>query len=262
MNIRLLASEAPHTPNRARFYSPAGDRAFFSAMALAVTCTILLGFSRTYLLARAPGIQPLPAVIQVHAALFTAWLGLYITQTQLIVHGQPQSHRRLGITGALLAAVMLVVGIDTAVVAANHGYRGLPGQQFPDSHAFMLVSLRDILVFSTLLAFGLCWRKDAATHKRLMQTAVVGGLLPPGAARLPVVNSVPPLIGLVMLLFLVAGPIYDLTRYRRVHPAYIWGGLLSGLTLVPLLQPIAMTATWHRTAAWIIATENHVTTRT
>ncbi len=162
-------------------------------------------------------------------------------------------HRRLGILGAALAAAMLVVGVYTAIQAATLGYRGVPGQEFPDSAGFLLVPLRDITVFSALVAVGLLNRRNPATHKRAMLTAVLGGLLPPGAARLPFVGSFPPSIGVILLLFFLAGPLYDFLHFRRVHHVYVWGGLMSILTIPPILASIATGHAWHIVAHWLMS---------
>jgi hypothetical protein len=82
-------------------------------------------------------------------------------------------------------------------------------------------------------------------------TAVTGGLLPPGAARLGLLVGAPQAIAGVILLFLLSGPVYDWLRYRRVYAVYVWGGLLAILTLPPELGPIAGTHAWRDVAAWL-----------
>ena len=44
-------------------------------------------------------------------------------------------------------------------------------------------------------------------------------------------------------LFVAAGPVYDLATRRRVHPAYVWGGLLIVVSQ-PLRLAIAQTGAW------------------
>ena len=240
---------APRTTIR----SLRSDRAFFSTMAIITACTIIAGFSRTYYLKALTGAPSLPLFVHVHAAIFTSWLVLLVVQTTLVARGRSDIHRRLGVAGAVLAALMISVGTVTAVTGARLGYRGIPGQEFPDAEGFMLVPLRDILVFATLIGAGLLARHNAPAHKRLMLTAAIGGLLPPAAARLPLVSSIPPLTGAVLLLLLLAGPLYDFVYHRRVHPVYVWGGLLSILTLPPVLAPIALGRAWHSIAHWLIS---------
>jgi hypothetical protein len=221
-------------------------------MSIEAACTIVVGFSRTYFLKEFTGSHPLPLFVHVHAAIFTSWLLLFVAQTALVARGRLDLHRRLGVAGAVLAATMLIVGVGTAIASAKIGYRGIPGQEFPNAEGFLLVSLRDIAVFSTFVGLGLWRRASPPVHKRLMLVAVLGGLVPPGVARLPLVSSFPPAIGLVLLLFQLAGPVYDFARYRRVHPVYVWGGLFSMLTIPPILEPIAMGHAWQAAARFLV----------
>lgn len=43
----------------------------------------------------------------------------------------------------------------------------------------------------------------------------------------------PQVIGGIILLFVLSGPVYDWVRYRRVYAVYVWGGILTMLTLPP-----------------------------
>jgi hypothetical protein len=46
------------------------------------------------------------------------------------------------------------------------------------------------------------------------------------------------------LAFLLAGPVYDLVTRRRVHPAYLWGGLLAMAAIPPVVAQLSATAAW------------------
>jgi uncharacterized membrane protein YozB (DUF420 family) len=221
-------------------------------MAVLLAGTIIAGFARSYFLKTLTGAPPLPFFVHVHAAIFTSWLALFVVQTSLARRGRIDLHRRLGIAGAVLAGTMLVAGIATAILGARHGYNGGPLQFFPDRESFLLVPVRDISIFTALIAFGLYNRHKPEIHKRSMLTAVIGGLLPPGAARLGVMSGFPQLIAAMILLFVLSGPVYDWLRYRRVYAVYVWGGLLTILTLPPGLAPIAGSHIWREVAAWLI----------
>jgi hypothetical protein len=237
--------------NRAKGGLPT-DHAFFSTLSVLLACTIIAGFSRSYYLKTLTGAPPLPFFVHLHAAVFTSWLVLFVVQTSLVRHGRTDLHRRLGAAGAFLAANLLLVGLATAVLGARDGYNGGPVQFFPDPESFLVVPLRDILIFATLVSVSLYNRHKPEIHKRSMLTAVIGGLLPPGAARLGITIGYPQVIGGIILLFLLSGPVYDWVRYRRVYAVYVWGGLLTMLTLPPELGPIAGTQVWHDIAAWLI----------
>src|SRR5438128_8900141 len=92
------------------------DRAFYSGMAIWMTLTAFIGFSRTYYLssvfhtnATISG-KPFSPIVHVHAILFSAWLVLLITQTTLVATHRIALHRKLGIFGGLLAVAMISVG--------------------------------------------------------------------------------------------------------------------------------------------------------
>jgi hypothetical protein len=85
-----------------------------------------------------------------------------------------------------------------------------------------------------------------------MLMATVGGLLGPGVSRLPFASGRPPVIGVLALAFLLAGPVYDLVTRRRVHQAYLWGGLLAVATLPPVVAQLSASAVWHRVASWLL----------
>jgi hypothetical protein len=229
------------------------DHVFFSAMAILSAGTIIVGFSRPYYFRAFTGTPPFPFFIHAHAIIFTAWLALFVTQTALVAGGHVDVHRRLGIAGAVLAALMLIAGVVTAVLAVRSGYLGIPGQEARDPQTFLIVPLRDIAVFSTFAALGLYFRRNAQRHKRLMLLAVVAGLMPAGVARLPGINRYPPAIGVILLLFLLACPVYDFARYRRAYPAYLCGAVLAFLLLPPVLQPFAVAShSWTTFANWVV----------
>jgi hypothetical protein len=56
-----------------------------------------------------------PLIVHFHAVAFVGWLTLFTVQVALIRNGRPDLHRRLGMAGAGLAAVMVVLGPATAL---------------------------------------------------------------------------------------------------------------------------------------------------
>ncbi len=222
-------------------------------MSFLAAAVVITGFARTYapkVLMGAPG--AVPAIVHVHAAIFACWLVLFVAQTALVMRGRIDLHRRLGVAGVFLAALMLTVGVATAITVARLDHRGIPGVEFPDAEGFLLLNLGATLVFSTLVAAGWHFRRNAQAHKRLMLMATVGGLMPPGIARLPLVSGHTPAIGGLILAFLLAGPFYDLVTRRRLHVAYIWSLLLALAFIPPIVGPVSATGTWHRMAAWLM----------
>jgi hypothetical protein len=85
-----------------------------------------------------------------------------------------------------------------------------------------------------------------------MLMATASGLVGPGVSRLPFVSGKTPLIGLIMMPFLLAGPVYDLVTRRRVHQAYLWSVPLALAAIPPVIALLAATGMWHRIASIVL----------
>jgi hypothetical protein len=234
------------------FQTLPGDHRFFSLMAIVTAATIAAGFFNTYVPKVLTGAPALPPIIHVHAAVFASWLILFVAQTTLVLTGRTAVHRRLGIAGVALAALMVIVGTATSLTVARLGHRGIPGVEFPNAAGFLLLNLAVVIVFGTLVGAGWWWRRNNQAHKRLMLMATVGALVGPGVSRLPFASGKPPVIGALAFAFLLAGPVYDLVTRRRVHPAYLWGGLLAIGAIPPVVAQLSATAAWQSIASWLL----------
>ena len=234
------------------FQTAAADHRFFTGMSIVVAVLVVLGFSQTYpAKAFAPGIG-LPPVIHLHALLFCSWLLLFIAQAVLALKGRLDLHRKLGTVGVVAAALMMVLGVAAALAAARLGHRGIPGVEFPDAAGFLLLNVGSVAVFSILVATAWLFRHRPQIHKRLMLTALVGGLAPPGLARLPLVAGHTPAIAGVALALLLAGPVYDLVTRRRLHPAYVFGVVVALASIPPVAAQISASDQWHRVTEWLL----------
>ena len=235
-----------------RFQAHPADHRFFATMAVLTAATIAAGFASTYGPKLVTGTPVVPPVIHLHAAVFTIWLAVFVAQTLLVMTGRTALHRRIGPAGVAFAGLMLVVGLAAAITAGRAGHRGIPGLEFPDAEGFLLLNVAAILIFSVLVAAGWFYRRDAQAHKRLMLTAMVGGLVGPGVSRLPFASGHTPVIAALVMAFLFAGPAYDLITRRRVHPAYIWGVMLALTTIPPVVEALSATAAWRGIAALML----------
>jgi hypothetical protein len=235
------------------------ERVFFLCMAVAAMTTVFLGFAPTYYLRSfthvthyptgVPVSGSLPLLLHVHAVVFSAWILLLTVQSSLVAAGRADIHRRLGIAGAILIPIMIVLGCLTAIRGGRDGWN--PGGPYHDSLAFMVVGLADIAVFSTFAASGLYFRSRPDTHKRLMVLATVGGLMWPAITRMPYVAGHAPLMfGLLAALVMVPA-IRDRLVLGRVHPVSLGGGVAI-LIAMPLRVLIGRTELWHQFASWLI----------
>ncbi|HYT67278.1 MAG TPA: hypothetical protein VEL51_12710 [Vicinamibacterales bacterium] len=230
------------------------DRAFYSSMAILMALIVMAGFAPTYYLRGyfgAPktfsGATSLTPLMQLHGALFTGWLILFIVQTSLVAARRVAVHRRLGLGGVALAAVMIVVGLRTAIAGAARG--GAPAGI--DPLAFLAIPVFDMIMFAGFVTAAVLRRRDKEAHKRLMLLAYVS-IITAGVARLPgVLPYGPPVFFGLSFLFVLAGVCYDLLTRGRVHRVYIWGGALLALS-VPLRLAISGTTAWHAIAAFLV----------
>jgi uncharacterized membrane protein YozB (DUF420 family) len=225
------------------------EHRFFSIMAIASAAVVLLGFGSKYPHTLASS-EPVPWILHVHAAVFTSWLLLFVAQTTLVRKERIDLHRRLGVAGAVLAVMMLVLGVQTALVFTRLGHAGIPGLPLPDPGTFLLINLFAVGIFAILCAAGLYFRRRAPLHKRLMLLSTIS-LMPPGIARLPVIGGHIPAVAGLTLAFVLAGPIYDLVTKRGLHRAYVLGGLLILVPAPPVLVKLAATPAWHKIADWL-----------
>ena len=221
------------------------DRRFYLTMATASAALIFSGFARSYYLsAHFPASPKLSLLVHVHGAVFTAWVLYFIVQTALIAIRKPALHRSLGIFGAILGCAMIVLGLTVAFTAMrlNHGTPFIPPE------TTFLVGLIDIFSFALFFLLGWFRRRDREAHQRLMLLAVIVGLT--GAAMGRIVGyGVPiPIVSLINVAFLFAGPVYDFITRRRIHPVYIYGCLFSILTFTPFRFVVGATPQWHRIA--------------
>ena len=221
--------------------SRAGDRWFFCGMALAIVLTVFWGFLATFY-ARGAALPPLSPLLVAHGIAFSAWVIVFAVQTALIAANRRALHRRVGMSAAFLAVLMVGLGLAAAVAALRLGRAPIPGL---DPRSFFVVPFFDISIFAILVGAGLWLRRDRETHQRLMLLGMIG-LIDAAIARIPlhfIQTGGPPVFFGLTDLFVLAAMAYDFATRRRVHRAYVWGGLLIILSQ-PLRLIISGTAAW------------------
>jgi hypothetical protein len=226
---------------------PRGRRRFYTGLAIAIAITVFAGFAPTYYLRPYYQSAPLARLLHLHGVVFTGWVLLFLVQSTLVAAGRVALHRRLGVAGAMLAALVVVVGTATAITKAAEGTAPLGVPPL----AFLAVPFFDMVVFAGLVVTGLWYRRRADIHKRLMALATISLLAAP-IARLPFGAQMVGLPGVFALadLFIVACIVYDRVSLGRVHPATIRGGLAIVLSQ-PLRLALSGTGLWLGFAAWL-----------
>jgi hypothetical protein len=211
---------------------------------------VLVGFARTYYLKGFFGNPPLPGpLVHLHGLVMTSWVVLFVTQVSLVATGRTRMHQRLGVFGAILAALIVLIGVLTAIAGAARG--ATPG---PPALQFLVIPLGDMLVFAALVGAALYFRRSRLdVHKRLMLLAAVN-LLAPAIARIPLhfIETGGPLafFGLTDVC-LLAGVALDTIKNRRLHPVFLWGTLLI-IASQPLRMMLAGTDVWMRIATALV----------
>jgi hypothetical protein len=218
----------------------------FSTTAALFVAIVFAGFGRTYYL-HGMVAAPLPSVIvHVHGLLMTLWVALFVVQVTLVSAKQIRAHQRLGYAAIGLAVMIGVVGIWTAIRAAKYGSSSVPpGFSEP---TFSIVPLGDIVLFALFFAGAVYFRKDPATHKRLMLLTVLN-FLPPAVGRL--VSGSP----VVWLLGIFGGATlaclaFDRWRYGRVNRTFLAGALIL-IASFPVRIAVMGTQAWLAFSTWL-----------
>lgn len=224
------------------------ERWFYISMSIAAVITVFAGFAPTYYLRPYFNTAPLMPLLHVHGIVFTSWLVLFLIQTTMVAAHRTDIHRRLGILGGIIAALMILIGPTTAVIRASQGATPVPGIS---PLSFLVVPLGDMFVFAILVGAGFYFRRRPDVHKRLMLLATVS-ILAAAIARLPfaIMQAGPPAFFGLTDLFVVACIGYDLITLKRVHRATVLGGLLI-IASQPLRLMLGGTHVWLAFAGWL-----------
>jgi hypothetical protein len=198
-------------------------RSIYPGAALAIAAVMFVGFSRNYYLRAWLGTRVITFMVHVHGLVMTAWVALFVTQTLLIAKHRVDLHRKLGMCGVGLAAVVLGLGILTIIHSIERQKPGADSTPFME--LFVAFDGISLLVFAGLVAAGLLYRQRREIHKRLMLIAMVS-LLPPAYGRL-FANMTHDNVELWVLGMMYASALscllVDAWRHRRIHPALAIG---------------------------------------
>jgi hypothetical protein len=146
------------------------DRNFHLGMALTVAAVVAVGFGPSVNARLFHPPSPRPPILYVHAAVFTAWVLLFVTQSALVRFRRVGWHRRLGMLGLVLGALVPIVGIATALTMTRiHRTEGGSGGE-----SFLIVSFFDMFAFAVTFGLAALFRRRPEYHRRLMVMASCG----------------------------------------------------------------------------------------
>jgi hypothetical protein len=209
-------------------WSPAGDRKIYVVWIAVVWAAILAGFGMDF--ARYVGeAPPPPFILHVHAALYVLWLGLVTLQILWVEMGNLRRHKQLGWLTVAVSALMVPLGLAAALVDQVRQV------SHPDyAPQFLALEFEEMLTFSAFMIAGVIFRRKLAAHKRLMLLSAVA-ISDAGFARIWIIGiktEIPGPFGWWLqyfwgiFLILIAMGAWDLWRWRRIHPAVLFGAAL------------------------------------
>jgi hypothetical protein len=226
-----------------------GRRGLYSYAVLGAAIIVFAGFAQSYFLKGFFGTPPLYPLLHFHGLVMTSWFVLFATQSWLIETHRVRLHRRLGIFGALLAAMILAVGAAVVTINAREG-RVPPAAPIP---VVVFLSYANLLVFGVLVGAAIYFRGRSEFHKRLMLLGTLN-LLTAAITRIPLAfiqsGGLLTVFGLPDL-FIVACVAYDTLRHRRLHPAFAGGALLS-IAWPVLAIWIGGSSAWAKVTTWLL----------
>lgn len=217
------------------------DRRLYLGASLIFLALVFWTFARTFYLKSFFATPPLSVLLHIHGTVMTGWVVLLVAQTTLIAAHRVQWHRRLGIFGAVWAALVVLFGSITTLHAAAREVRGhtkfAAGQVIVTS-----LDLLQMLFFAGFVAIAIWQRHRPDYHKRLM-LLTIACMLPDALARLPVsfMTNMLIMVGLDLFILFCVG--VDTIWHRRLHPAFAWGASLF-VGVFHLALYLTQTRTW------------------
>ncbi len=185
--------------------APKGER-FFFLYALALFAIVVIFFP-AHALFDSEDLPPIRPVLHVHAVSMGLWYALLVLQTALIGAGRVGVHKALGAASLLMVPVMLGTGLT---VSYDNMVR-------TGENTILIANSGNVIMFLIFYGSALALRSRAKVHKRFMLFAAVSLMLP-AFARVGYVLDLPVMAVLPMwLAALIAIPIYDLVRWRKVE---------------------------------------------
>ena len=152
--------------------APRSRDRFYLWTAIAIALTVVWGFGPTYFFRAFVETRELSSLVWIHALVLTSWIALLCAQTALVANERVDLHRRLGIAGAVLAALVLAAGVAAALAASPQRQQAWASQHgFVASMRSLITVAYGPLAFGVLAACGISLRRNREAHRRLMLVA-------------------------------------------------------------------------------------------
>ena len=188
--------------------------AFFYRFSMVLLITVVIAFGMNILL-KNYHLNSSMSLIIVHGISMLGWSTLLFWQSRSIRINNFNLHKQLGLMSIALAISLLISGIMIAI----SNYRG-------EKEALTLFgNFSGMFIFGILYTIALLNRRKADVHKRLMIVASVA-MLSPALVRILRIFDINDFVTLPFwLLYIVALPVYDYRKLKKIHKASLWATL-------------------------------------
>jgi hypothetical protein len=249
-----LATPAPVSRERM-------ERVFYFLAACLLLVIVAIGFQQFYLHGKAsdggPITQAIVPLVILHGVAMSSWIVLFVVQSSLIVRGNRRLHMSLGVAGAVLAALLVIIGLTTAIASVHYNPDGY--KQIWGARRFLSLMLANILGFGILAGIGLKYRRQPKIHRPMMFLATLFAAGPAGLFQIPVLNG--PVMAAIHSMFatwvpmLILGALLVLIKslVTRSWDKYFAAGY-AGIVFACVVQVfMSNTAWWYRLAGLVTA---------
>ena len=253
---------AADAPRATRSGPPAAVRYFHTGAAVLLLVLMFLGFQQFYVHGRAyPGREltpPIRTLLVLHGLGMTGWNLLFLVQPLLIVNRKHRVHRTLGMVGAALAAVVVVLGWklgieSTRVAPPELRIWGLPAKQF------MIVPNVSIAIFAAFVAAGVLTRKRPEAHRAMMLLASLAAM-PAAISRIDFLSDL--YLGTVwerlfgpFFMTLVVGAVFLVVKCAAARKFDRWfaAGFAALVVASALMVNFATSSAWDSFAGFLLS---------
>lgn len=236
--------------DRRKTFTPvAREWHFYLWTAALIAVVTFVGFARTYYLRGFFHTRPLTLFLHIHGAVMTGWIVLFLVQSLLIAGHRVRLHRRLGVLGACLGALVVILGAEATLMAAAREVRGHT-DFVPVQLSILALELTQLLLFAWFVGTALLLRRRLDVHKRYMMMATLCMLPNPEVRLLPFLQSnlVYLLLWSAVVFVLVA---VDGARSGRIHTSFVRGAAIANAALY-IAYFGSQTAGWRNLASRMV----------
>ena len=174
----MKSPAAPFAVSGAKPASAGNPARYFQTLSAALLLILMLvGFHHFYFQGRAypaarPITPPIRGLVILHGSAMAVWMVLFLVQPLLILSGNRNAHKRLGILASCFAAAVVVLGLKLAVESARVKPEGMV-QFGMNPRQFMAIPMMSILFFAGFVSAAIAYRRRPARHRAFMLTGTL-----------------------------------------------------------------------------------------